>query len=102
MEEARDLERKDLEGIDPIEDSSREKDAEGKPSEPTLEDRFQELDSILKKLEDRNLPLEESFRLYERGVRELKLANAEIDRVEKKVQKLNEDGSLSPLDQEEE
>lgn len=64
----------------------------------TLEEDFAELDSILKQMENKELPLEESFRLYERGVSLLKEANASIDRVEKKVQKLNADGSMEPLD----
>ncbi|MDD6350981.1 MAG: exodeoxyribonuclease VII small subunit [Lachnospiraceae bacterium] len=82
------------------EGNSEQNAGQNAKEKPTLEDRFNDLDAILKKLDDRDLPLEEAFRLYERGVQELKLANAEIDRVEKKVLKLNEDGSLSPLDQE--
>ncbi len=64
----------------------------------TLEENFQELEEILQKMDDRELPLEESFLLYQRGIHVLQDANKSIDRVEKEVLKLNGDGSLSPLD----
>ena len=44
---------------------------------------------------------QESFTLYKKGVELIKDCNESIDRVEKEVMKLNEDGSLEPLDEEE-
>ena len=34
----------------------------------SLEENFQELEEILQKMDDRELPLEESFFLYQRGI----------------------------------
>ena len=66
-----------------------------KKEEYTLEQGFEKLDEIIEQLEDREIPLEKSFELYEEGVALLKGCNEKIDRVEKQVQKLNADNSLS-------
>ena len=59
-----------------------------------LEEAFEKLDGMLQELESSDISLEDSFRVYEEGMRLLKQCNDIIDRVEKKVLKLNEDGSL--------
>ena len=61
----------------------------------TIEDAFKELDLLAQKLEDRETSLEESFLLYKTGMELLKYCNNKLDTVEKKMQLLNEDGSLS-------
>jgi exodeoxyribonuclease VII small subunit len=43
------------------------------------------------------VPLEESFGLYEQGMKLVKYCNEKIDRVEKKVEKLNAEGGLEEL-----
>ena len=63
--------------------------------EKTIEDEFKELDLLAQKLEDRETSLEESFLLYKKGMELLKYCNNKLDTVEKKMQLLNEDGSLS-------
>ena len=63
--------------------------------EKTIEDAFKELDLLAQKLEDRETSLEESFLLYKKGLELLKYCNNKLDTVEKKMQLLNEDGSLS-------
>ena len=63
--------------------------------EKTIEDAFKELDLLAQKLEDRETSLEESFLLYKKGMDLLKYCNNKLDTVEKKMQLLNEDGSLS-------
>lgn len=63
--------------------------------EKTIEDAFEELDLLAQKLEDRETSLEESFLLYKKGMELLKYCNNKLDTVEKKMQLLNEDGSLS-------
>lgn len=68
--------------------------------EITLEEGFNELDAIIEKLEDREIPLEESFKLYEQGITLLKDCNDKIDRVEKQVQQLNADNRLSDFEEE--
>ena len=48
----------------------------------------------LEKLESGELDLDESFAFYETGMKKLKHCNEEIDRVEKKMLCLNEQGEL--------
>lgn len=65
--------------------------------ERTLEEMLQILDEQIAKLESDDISLEESFHTYEEGMRLLKECNEKIDRVEKQVLKLNEDGSLTQM-----
>ena len=62
--------------------------------ELTLEESFEKLEEMLEKLEDRELPLEESFQLYHKGMELLKACNEKIDLVEKKILVMNGDGGL--------
>lgn len=62
--------------------------------ELSLEQAFEQLEHITSALEDENISLEESFNIYEKGMKLLKLCNEKIDKVEKKVLKLNEEGGL--------
>ena len=66
----------------------------------TLEDDFQELEEIIDKMEQEGIPLEESFQLYEKGMKKLKNANEKIDAVERKVVALQQDGSVSDFQEE--
>ena len=50
----------------------------------SIEDAFGELDLLARKLEDKETPLEESFRLYRQGMELLKDLNGRLDTVEKK------------------
>ena len=59
----------------------------------SLEEVFQNVDKILKELEE-DVSLEQSFEKYNEGMALLKACNDKIDRVEKKVLKLNEEGGL--------
>lgn len=51
----------------------------------SLEESFAQLDELLLKMEDRDLPLEEAFRLYQEGVKLVKTCSSSIDKVEKKL-----------------
>ncbi|MBC5660081.1 exodeoxyribonuclease VII small subunit [Anaerosacchariphilus sp. NSJ-68] len=62
--------------------------------ETTLEEAFAELDGMLEKLADRDVPLEESFAIYAEGVKLLKYCSEKLDRVEKKMMVMNEEGTL--------
>ena len=64
----------------------------------SLEENFAAIEEILTKMEDAELPLEESFRLYEDGVKRLKECSGERDMIEKKVKLLSDDGSLEDMD----
>lgn len=62
---------------------------------PTLEENFKQLEEMIERLEDKEIGLEESFSLYEQGMKLLKQCNDQIDRVEKKVMVMNQDGELN-------
>ena len=55
-----------------------------------------ELETIVKKLEEGDLPLETSLQLYERGVQLLRFCHAQLEQAEKRIEILNERGGLSP------
>lgn len=60
----------------------------------TLEDAFIQLEAVIERLEAEDISLEDSFKAYSEGMELLQFCNASIDRVEKKVLKMNEDGEL--------
>lgn len=70
------------------------KDTVTETQEMTLEESFVRLDELVEKLEDRDVPLEESFRIYKEGMDLLKKCSEKIDLVEKKMQQINADGQL--------
>lgn len=63
-----------------------------KKSEPkrTVEELFVELEGITMQLEAEDLPLEEAFAKYRKGMELLKECNAAVDMVEKELQILEE------------
>ena len=61
----------------------------------TLEIVFQELDEVVKALEGEAVSLEDSFKLYHKGMDLLKVCNEKIDTVEKKMLQMSENGELS-------
>ena len=62
--------------------------------EQTLEQTFEKLENVVAKLEQEEISLEESFKLYKEGMKLIKSCNDRIDKVEKGVLKLNENGEL--------
>lgn len=63
----------------------------------TLEEGFEKLDHIIEHLEAPDISLEDSFRVYKQGMELLRHCSETIDRVEKKVLQLNENGELEEL-----
>ena len=59
--------------------------------EASLEELFAELDKILKAMESTEITLDESFALYETGLKKLKLCNEKLDLIEKKMLILSQD-----------
>ena len=59
--------------------------------ERTIEEGLQELD----KMESREISLEDSFAMYQKGMEVLKQCSQKIDMVEKKMLQMNKDGDLS-------
>lgn len=68
-----------------------------KKEELTLEEMLYSLDEHIQELESGDISLEQSFQVYEKGMRLLKECNEKIDLVEKKVLELNADGSLQEI-----
>ena len=66
---------------------AEERKEEGTPSGETLEAAFGKLDQMLETLES-------SFRLYKEGMELLNECSQKIDRVEKKMLQMNEDGTF--------
>lgn len=60
--------------------------------EYSLEDAFEKIETILKKLESSVITLEQSFQIYGEGMDLLKQCNEKLDRVEKKMKMINEEG----------
>lgn len=59
-------------------------------STKTLEEAFLKLDQVIEQLEKEEITLEESFQMYNEGMKLLKECNDSIDKVEKKLIVLNE------------
>lgn len=66
----------------------------GEEKEAGLEENFEKLEATIEKLEAEDISLEEAFTAYSQGMQLLKQCNAQVDRVEKQVLKLNEAGEL--------
>lgn len=60
----------------------------------TLEELFEQLDQIVDQMENDQVSLEDSFRLYQKGMDMLKQCNEKIDTVEKKILVLEENGEV--------
>jgi exodeoxyribonuclease VII small subunit len=68
-------------------------------SDPTIKDfeaAIAELDAIVKKLEEGDLPLERSLELYERGVHLSRFCHARLEEAERRIEILNERGEVKP------
>jgi exodeoxyribonuclease VII small subunit len=67
--------------------------------DPTIKDfeaAIAELEGIVRKLEDGDLPLEASLQLYERGVHLSRFCHAQLEQAERRIEVLNERGELRP------
>jgi exodeoxyribonuclease VII small subunit len=67
--------------------------------DPTIKDfeaAIAELETVVKKLEEGDLPLEASLQLYERGVHLSRFCHARLEEAERRIEILNERGELKP------
>ncbi len=67
--------------------------------ELTLEQTFEKLEDAIGRLEGEDISLEESFKIYKEGMKLIQSCNDKIDKVEKEVLKLNENGELDVFEQ---
>jgi len=68
-----------------------------KPEEPTFEQALQQLEQIVQKLEKGELPLEESLKLYEEGIRLSRLCHAKLEEAEGRIEVLLKDARGEPV-----
>lgn len=66
--------------------------------EPDLEELFTQMEEILEKMEDKDISLEDSFSLYEEGMKKLAQCNAKIDDVEKKMLVISNQGTFEEFE----
>jgi len=58
--------------------------------EKTLEEAFNELDELIQTMEEKNLPLEETFKLYKEGVSLVEFCSKKIEKVECDIKVVNQ------------
>ena len=68
-----------------------------KTDEPTFEQALQQLEQIVQKLEKGDLPLEESLRLYEDGIRLSRLCHGTLEEAEGRIELLLKDARGEPV-----
>ena len=61
-----------------------------------FEGAIAELESIVKKLEEGDIPLEQSLALYERGVQLSRFCHARLEEAERRIEVLTDRGDLKP------
>lgn len=61
--------------------------------QPDFEEALTRLESIVKKLEDNSVSLEESISLYEEGIKLSKLCTKTLEEAELRIEKVNEQHS---------
>ena len=68
-----------------------------KTDEPTFEQALLQLEQIVQKLEKGELPLEESLKLYEDGIRLSRLCHGKLEEAEGKIAMLMKDARGEPV-----
>ena len=61
-----------------------------------FESAIAELETIVKRLEDGDLPLEQSLELFERGVQLSRFCHSKLEEAERRVELLTERGEVTP------
>lgn len=61
-----------------------------------FEKSFQQLESIVKRLESEELPLDDSLQLFEEGIRLSRFCNQKLEEVEKKIELILADAKGQP------
>ena len=67
---------------------------EKKQPDITIEEAFLKLDETIARLESEDISLEDSLKAYEEGMKYIRSCNEAIDRAEKKVLVIRENGEL--------
>lgn len=64
----------------------------------TIEEKFKNIEEILKELEKDDIAIEDALDLYTKGKVAVEECKNKIDMIEKEVLKINPDGSTSPFE----
>ena len=62
--------------------------------EITLEAAFEKLENAIEQLEQENISLEDSFKVFQEGMKMVQICNEKISKVDKAVLVLTENGEL--------
>lgn len=65
----------------------------------SLEELFAGLEGVIEAMEQPEVPLEKAFELYHKGMDMLKSCNDKIDKIEKKMLVLDDEGELYEFDE---
>ena len=68
-----------------------------KTDEPTFEQALTQLEQIVQRLEKGELPLEESLKVYEEGIRLSRFCHAKLEEAEGKIEMLIKDAKGEPV-----
>ena len=66
----------------------------------TLEQSFERLEEILEAMENGNTPLKDNFQLYKEGMKLIQNCNQQLDKVEKQIVLINDQGEQEENDNE--
>lgn len=66
----------------------------------TLEQSFERLDEILDSMENGNTSLNDNFKLYKEGMKLIQNCNQKLDKVEKQIVLINDQGEQVETDEE--
>lgn len=64
----------------------------------TIEENLSQLDKIAAQMSDPDVSLEDSFGLYEEGIRRIRECNDAITSVKQRVEKLEKDGTVTDFE----
>lgn len=67
------------------------------PESASFEEILGRLREVVERLESGELPLEESLRVFEEGIRLSRLGESRLEAAERRVEELLADGSIRPL-----
>ncbi len=82
-----------------IENTDNTDNTDNAEKDQSLEDLFTELDDIVSAMDDPQITLEDSFALYEKGMKKVRQCNDRLDMVEKKMLVIAQDGTEVPFDE---
>lgn len=69
------------------------------PKPNDFENAFQQLETIVQRLEGEELSLDESLRLFEEGIRLSRFCHQKLEQVEKKIETILSDAQGEPVTQ---